>query len=116
MSQRTIRSTLSLLLAISAALASASAIAQNKDQDGMTLEAGKKIFTRTAQPACTICHTFKHAGASGEIGPSLDELKPDAARVEKAVRNGIGQMPAFSNLSDADIRLVAKYVSSVAGQ
>ncbi|WP_230403616.1 SorU family sulfite dehydrogenase c-type cytochrome subunit [Undibacterium curvum] len=106
-----------LLLGMTAALTTASAIAQNKDQDGgKTLEAGKKVFTQTAQPACIVCHTLRHAGASGEIGPSLDELKPDAARVEKAVRNGIGQMPAFSNLSDADIRLVAKYVSTVAGQ
>ena len=65
----------------------------------------KKLFTESAVPACSICHAMKHAGAVGEVGPSLDELKPDAARVEKALRNGIGQMPAFKTLSEAQIKL-----------
>lgn len=78
-------------------------------------EAGKKLFNHTAVPACAVCHTLKDAGAAGEIGPSLDELKPDASRVEKAVRNGIGQMPAFSSLSDEQIKTLSKYVAEVAG-
>ena len=82
-------------------------------QDG--IEAGKTLFTQTAVPACAVCHTLKHAGAAGEIGPSLDELKPDASRVEKAIRNGIGQMPAFKTLSDEQIRMLAQYVAAVAG-
>ncbi|MBC7502814.1 MAG: cytochrome c [Herminiimonas sp.] len=80
------------------------------------LSAGQKLFTQSAVPACALCHTLKHAGATGEIGPVLDELKPDAARVEQAVRNGIGQMPAYGNLTDDQIRLLAKYVSGVAGK
>ena len=80
-------------------------------QDGT--EAGKTLFNQTAVPACAVCHTLKHAGASGEIGPSLDELKPDASRVEKAIRNGIGQMPAFKTLSDDQIKTLAQYVATV---
>lgn len=76
------------------------------------MDDGKKLFTQTAVPACAVCHTLKHAGATGEIGPALDELKPDAARVEKAIRNGLGQMPAYSTLSDAQIRLLAQYVAA----
>lgn len=76
------------------------------------MEEGKKLFTRTATPACAVCHTLADAGASGGIGPSLDELKPEAQRVEKAVRNGFGQMPAYTALSDAEIRLLANYVAT----
>ena len=83
-------------------------------QDG--LDEGKKLFTQTAVPACAVCHTLKHAGAAGQVGPDLDELKPDAARVEKAMRNGIGQMPVIGNLKEDQIRLLAKYVASVAGK
>ena len=80
------------------------------------LSAGKMLFTRTAVPACAVCHTLNHAGAEGAIGPSLDELKPNAARVEKAIRNGIGQMPANTVLTDEQIKVLARYVAAVAGQ
>jgi cytochrome c6 len=80
-----------------------------------SMEEGKALFTKGAVPACAACHTLAHAGASGEIGPVLDELKPNAARVEKAIRNGIGQMPAYDKLSDAQIRQLAEYVARVTG-
>lgn len=66
------------------------------------------LFSKTAISACAVCHSLKDAGAEGAIGPSLDELKPDATRVEKAVRNGIGQMPAFKNLTDEQIRTLSE--------
>lgn len=72
-------------------------------------EEGRKLFISVV-PACALCHTLKDAGATGSVGPSLDELKPDAARVEKAVRNGIGQMPAFTRLTDAQVQALARYV------
>jgi sulfite dehydrogenase len=51
------------------------------------------------------------------VGPVLDELKPDAARVAKAMRNGIGAMPSYSALlSPEQIDTVAFYVSSVSGR
>ena len=79
------------------------------------VEEGKVLFTKGVVPACAACHTLLHAGATGEIGPVLDELKPDAARVEKAIRNGIGLMPAYTTLSDAQVKLLADYVARVTG-
>lgn len=76
------------------------------------LEIGRKLFSQTAVPACAICHTMRDANAKGAIGPDLDELKPDTSRVEKAVRNGIGQMPAIKNLNDAQIKALSEYVAT----
>ena len=45
------------------------------------MQRGKQLFTSAAVPACAVCHTLKDAGAEGAIGPVLDELQPDAARV-----------------------------------
>ena len=72
---------------------------------------GKQIFTSN----CASCHTLKAAGASGAVGPNLDALKPAESRVERQVTVGGGVMPAFKGtLSPAEIKAVAKYVSSVA--
>jgi cytochrome c6 len=79
-------------------------------------EEGKRLFMSGTSPACMLCHTLKAAGAEGAVGPSLDELKPDAPRVVKALKNGIGQMPAFPQLSEAQIQVLARYVESVAGK
>jgi sulfite dehydrogenase len=76
--------------------------------------AGKAIFTGAA--GCKNCHTLKDAGATGTVGPNLDELKPPYALVIDRVTHGKGVMPSFgSQLSETDIQNVAKYVSSVAG-
>jgi sulfite dehydrogenase len=51
------------------------------------------------------------------VGPSLDQLQPSAALVQKQVTNGGGVMPSFKGkLSPAQIKAVADYVSSVAGK
>mgnify|MGYP001180503876 FL=1 len=77
---------------------------------------GKKLFTQSSAPACVLCHTLKDAGASGAVGPVLDELKPDAQRVAKALRNGIGQMPSYrASLSEVQILALAHYVSKASG-
>lgn len=73
---------------------------------------GRKVFTETAQPPCALCHTLEAAGATGTIGPSLDELKPDKARVLEVVRTGIGVMPRFADaLSAQEIEAVAEFVA-----
>lgn len=80
------------------------------------VELGRTLFT-TAVPACAVCHTLQAAEATGEVGPILDELKPDAARVEKALRDGIGNMPSYrSTLSDEQIRAIARYVATATAQ
>ena len=78
------------------------------------LAAGKKVFTTIG---CATCHTLKDANATGKVGPNLDQLKPDQARVVKQVTNGGKVMPSFkSTLTPAQIQAVATYVSSVAGR
>ncbi len=76
--------------------------------------AGKSVFESAG---CASCHTLADAGATGEVGPNLDDAKPDAALVKERVTNGKAPMPAFKGqLSDAQIADVAAYVSSVAGK
>jgi cbb3-type cytochrome c oxidase subunit III len=75
---------------------------------------GEAIF-KTA--GCAGCHTLAAAGATGTIGPNLDQLKPSMAVVVKQVTNGGAVMPAFKGkLTVAQINAVAKYVSSSAGK
>jgi mono/diheme cytochrome c family protein len=80
-------------------------------------ELGRKVFMEVAQPPCALCHTLEAAGASGSIGPSLDELKPDKERVAQMVRQGAGAMPAFEGkLTPEQIEAVAGYVAKAAGK
>jgi mono/diheme cytochrome c family protein len=75
--------------------------------------AGKAVF---ASAGCTSCHTLKDAGATGTVGPNLDQVKPPYDKVVVQVTNGGGAMPAFKGqLSSQQIQDVAAYVSSVAG-
>lgn len=105
------RPALTLLALLLASTASADGTEQ------ALLAQGRQVFLEQAQPSCSLCHALREAGASGAIGPDLDQLKPDAARVAAAVSNGVGVMPPFAEtLSDEQIRAVAAYVSSVAGQ
>lgn len=79
------------------------------------MELGRKIFTQMAVPQCGVCHTLADAGTSGTIGAKLEDLKPDAARVANAVRDGVGVMPAYrETLTEEQIQAVAYYVSRAA--
>jgi mono/diheme cytochrome c family protein len=71
---------------------------------------GKQIFLGDGN--CAICHTLQDANSHGNIGPNLNEVKPDIARVLSAVTNGIGVMPAYEGiLSAEEIKAVATYVA-----
>ena len=99
-------------LIVTAALAT-SGIAAAADAQ---TEAGRRLFTGGATPACAICHSLKDAGATGAVGPALDELKPDAARVVAAVKNGIGAMPSYkASLSEEQIQALGRYVAKASG-
>jgi len=75
---------------------------------------GKAVF---ASAGCGACHTLKAAGATGNVGPNLDQLKPAEAIAERQVTNGGAAMAAFKGrLSPAEIKAVAMFVSSVAGK
>jgi len=76
--------------------------------------AGATVFK---QAGCGSCHTLAAASASGQIGPNLDDLKPDFGTVRAKVESGGGGMPSFAgSLSKAQIRDVAAYVAKNAGR
>jgi mono/diheme cytochrome c family protein len=77
-------------------------------------EEGKLIFTQS----CGTCHTLADAGTSGQVGPPLDEVKPDSKRVLNAIKKGgtgSGTMPA-NIVSGKEAQQVADYVAEVAGK
>jgi mono/diheme cytochrome c family protein len=75
---------------------------------------GKAIF---ASAGCSGCHTLAAAGASGTVGPNLDEAKPSKELAIDRVTNGRGGMPSFKGqLSDAQIEAVATFVAENAGK
>jgi mono/diheme cytochrome c family protein len=77
--------------------------------------AGKAVFQGSS--GCTGCHTLADAGASGTVGPNLDETMPNYDLVVDRVTNGRGGMPSFKDsLSEQQIADVAAYISSAAGQ
>ncbi len=76
-------------------------------------EVGEQVFTSAG---CASCHTLSAAGATGVVGPNLDTVAPDDARVIDVVTNGLNAMPAFEDqLSEAEIAAVATYVSGATG-
>ena len=80
---------------------------------GANAIAGASVF-RSA--GCGSCHTMTAAGASGQIGPNLDDARPDFETVRAKVAAGGGGMPAFSGqLNAAQIRDVAAFVAKSAG-
>jgi mono/diheme cytochrome c family protein len=78
------------------------------------LAQGKAVFEKAG---CTSCHTLKDAGATGTVGPNLDQVKPPKELIVERVTNGKGVMPSFKGqLTTAEIDAVATYVSTVAGK
>ena len=74
------------------------------------LDLGKSIFLEKGN--CATCHALSDAGSNGDIGPSLNEIKPSFERIVMAVTNGIGVMPAYEGmLTSKEIEAVAIYVS-----
>jgi cytochrome c6 len=76
--------------------------------------AGRTVFTSSANPTCTSCHTLAAAGSTATVGPNLDSLAPGQADVVNAVTYGLpGGMPAFGTqggLSSTQINNVAAFV------
>ncbi|MGZ4382021.1 MAG: cytochrome c [Gaiellaceae bacterium] len=81
---------------------------------GTNLAQGKHVFETAG---CASCHTLADAGATGMVGPNLDQRKPSRDKVVERVTNGKGVMPSFKGqLTPQEIAAVAAYVSSVAGK
>jgi mono/diheme cytochrome c family protein len=71
---------------------------------------GKKLFTSAG---CSSCHTLADAGATGQVGPNLDVMRPMSTQVAAIVAQGGGGMPSFGGqLSSDQIKAVADYVES----
>ena len=58
---------------------------EKSTETGVASSGGAKVF---ADANCGGCHTLEAAGATGTVGPNLDEVRPNADRVERQVRNG----------------------------
>ena len=70
---------------------------------------GLDIYNNKAQ--CGVCHTLQAAGSVGNIGPNLDQLKPQMPQIIATVTNGIGVMPPWNGiLTYEEIEAVAYYV------
>jgi cytochrome c551 len=67
---------------------------------------------------CAACHTLAASDAVAQVGPNLDELKPNAKFVETTIKNGKsdgnGQMPAGIFVGQ-DAKDVAAYVAKATG-
>ena len=75
--------------------------------------AGKQVFETAG---CKGCHTLKAAGATGTVGPNLDQTKPPLSKVVTQVLNGGAVMPPFkSSLSTKQIADVAAFVVTSTG-
>lgn len=92
--------------------------ASSADTGGSTTSAGAgpdgaAVFTSAG---CGGCHTLGAAGASGNVGPNLDDAKPPKELVIDRVTNGKGVMPSFSDSYSAEeIAAVADYVVASTG-
>jgi mono/diheme cytochrome c family protein len=114
--EASVRLTAALITIASALWTSAASAQGGASVQDEALAQGRRLFTTEVQPSCTVCHALKDAGSTAEIGPPLDELKPDAGRVARALRNGIGVMPSFrEKLSEAQIEALARYVAHATG-
>lgn len=85
----------------------------DEEEGGETVD-GEAIF---AEAGCGGCHVLEAAGASGTVGPNLDESQPPKDLVIDRVTNGQGAMPAFGDQYSAEqIESVADYVVANAGK
>jgi mono/diheme cytochrome c family protein len=77
---------------------------------GTAAASGEELFKQR----CSSCHTLAAAGADGQVGPNLDQVAPDAARVQQAIEQAPGVMP--ENLAEGDeAQRIAEYVVGAAG-
>ena len=73
------------------------------------MDLGLDVYNNKAQ--CGVCHTLQEAGSKGQIGPNLDQLKPQIPQIIFVVTNGIGVMQGWDGiLTYEEIEAVAYYV------
>jgi mono/diheme cytochrome c family protein len=72
--------------------------------------AGKTVFMTAG---CNGCHTLKAANATGNIGPNLDDAKPDESLIRTRVEHGKGAMPAFGDKGELSKKQIDDVVAFV---
>jgi mono/diheme cytochrome c family protein len=76
---------------------------------------GQELFAQR----CVVCHTLQAANAVAQVGPNLDNLRPNKALVLDALKNGRargnGQMAA-GIYQGKDAEDVASFVAKAVGQ
>jgi mono/diheme cytochrome c family protein len=89
------------------------------EADVSNLTAAEKHGQELFGKRCIYCHTLKAAGAVAQVGPDLDNLRPNKALVLDAIKNGRaqgnGQMAA-GIYSGKDAEDVAAFVAKAVGQ
>lgn len=110
-------------LAVVALVAAGYVIGNSRGHDngGGTSEATKTTDAQASGPGqqafaekCGSCHTLSAAGTSGQVGPNLDQLKPQAPVTLAQIKNGGGAMPA-GLASGEEAKQIAEYVAKAAG-
>ncbi len=72
---------------------------------------GRDVFLHASAPACGSCHALQDAGTRGALGPNLDVLELDAARIRRAIVEGMPLMPAQEGILTPDqIDLLVRYL------
>ena len=103
---------LALAAGLTAALGGLSAgahAADAKPSDPIT--AGRDLFNTWS---CSACHTLSDAGATGSVGPDLDNPKLTRDAIIARISMGGGPMPSFAGqISDADMGKLADYIVAV---
>jgi mono/diheme cytochrome c family protein len=102
----------------------------NKQVGGTKLSAAEKAGRELFGVKCAMCHTLAAANAYGQVGPNLDQLRPNVALVLHTLQYGClpnvkttdpqyclgyGVMPA-GILQGRQANEVAKFVARVAGK
>jgi mono/diheme cytochrome c family protein len=71
------------------------------------------VLVELSTPQCALCHTLAAAGATGKIGPNLNQLKPTEDNVKVVVTQGFENMPAYGDMLSQDpIDAVSRFVAA----
>jgi mono/diheme cytochrome c family protein len=80
-------------------------------------ELGRQVLVELSIPQCALCHTLAAAGATGKIGPNLNQLKPTEDKVKVVVTQVFENMPAYGDMLSQDpIDAVSRFVAAVTGR
>lgn len=96
------------LTAGGAGFSRANAEAASAEAATVDMDAARDMFHSWS---CSACHGLSDAGASGGVGPTLDNPKLSRDFLVDIIANGRGAMPSFGGqMSDEEIALLADYI------